>query len=103
MKKQFYLQYQYMPFLIATFAMLYYLPYLIFKVVNTDLVSLKNDIKLGTATADGLVNSYFNEQINSRRRMRYRVGMMVAIRFLYLLANLVVLLSLNSILLGNYL
>merc|ERR1719427_1021300 len=34
--------------------------------------------------------------------MRYRVGMMVVIRILYLLANLIVLIGLDTILLGHY-
>ena len=51
MKKQFYLQYQYMPFLIASFAFLYYGPYMLFRVVNTDLESLKEAIKGGESVS----------------------------------------------------
>jgi len=102
MKKQFYLQYQYMPFLMASFAFLYYVPYLIFKSINTDLVSLKNKMKGEEARADTIVTSYFDQNVNSRRRMRYRVGMMIVIRSLYLVANLIVFLGLDSILLGQY-
>ena len=34
MKKQYYLQYQYMPFYTASLAFLFYIPYMIFKVSN---------------------------------------------------------------------
>ena len=37
MTRQYYLQYQWMPFYLATLAMLYYLPYMLFRVVNNDL------------------------------------------------------------------
>lgn len=104
MKKQFYLQYQYMPFLVASFAFLYYVPYLIFKTTNTDLVGLKNELKGGSETsAENIVASYFNPKVNSTRRMRYRVGMMIVIRVMYLLANLIVMLGIDSLLLGHYL
>jgi len=104
MKKQFYLQYQYMPFLIASFAFLYYVPYMLFQVVNSDLESLKSAVKGDEeATAERLVESYFNPKVNNGTKMKYRVGMMVVIRILYLVVNLIVLLGLDSLFLGHYL
>jgi len=102
MKKQFYLQYQYMPFLVASFAFLYYLPYLVFKAVNSDMEGLKTSLKGGEPTADTLISSYFNPKVNSSKRMKYRTGMMVVVRLLYLIVNLVVILGLDSLLLGQY-
>jgi len=104
MKKQFYLQYQYMPFLIASFAFLYYVPYMLFQVVNSDLESLKSAVKGDEeTTAERLVESYFNPKVNNGTKMKYRVGMMVVIRILYLVVNLIVLLGLDSLFLGHYL
>lgn len=102
MTKQYYLQYQYMPFLTASFAMLFYLPYIVFKVTNTDLISLKGTLKDAKTTADDVMTSYFNRSINSRKRMRYRVLMNLLVRCLYLLANLVAFFGTNTLLNGEY-
>ena len=40
MKKTFYLQYQYLPLVFAALAILYYAPYILFKLFNQDLKSL---------------------------------------------------------------
>jgi len=43
MKKTFFQQYQYMPFLLGAVAFLFYLPYMFHKVANHDLVRLKRE------------------------------------------------------------
>ena len=43
-----------------------------------------------------------NFQVNSTKRMRYRVVMMIIIRVMYLLSNLGALMGLDNLLLGNY-
>ena len=45
MTKTFFLQYQYMVFFVACMAALYHAPYVIFKIVNVDMISLKGTIK----------------------------------------------------------
>lgn len=45
MEKTFYLQYQYMTFIMAALAVLYYAPYAFFRLINQDVVSLKGTIK----------------------------------------------------------
>lgn len=45
MEKTFYLQYQWFPFYTAILGVLYYMPYVLFRFVNTDLISLKGNIK----------------------------------------------------------
>ena len=45
MEKTFYLQYQYMTFVLAALAVFYYAPYAIFRYINTDVVSLKGSIE----------------------------------------------------------
>jgi hypothetical protein len=102
MEKQYYLQYQYMPFLTASFAMLFYLPYIVFKITNTDLISLKDSVKDEKTTAEDIVSSYFNRGVNSKKRMRYRVVMNIFVRILYLLANLIAFLGTNTLLNGDY-
>jgi len=102
MEKQYYLQYQYMPFLTAAFAMLFYLPYNVFKITNSDLASLKTSVKDEAMTADGIVEGYFNYRTNSRKRMRYRCIMVVLVKVLYLLANLIAFLCCDGLLNGDY-
>ena len=58
--KTFYLQYQWFPFYIATVGFLYYLPYILFRFVNTDLISLKASIKAADVDIDAIVKNYFN-------------------------------------------
>ena len=45
MSKQYYLQYQWMPFYVASLAILVYMPYVLFRIVNTDMVSLRTTMK----------------------------------------------------------
>lgn len=45
MEKTFFLQYQYMTFVMGALALLYYSPYAVFKLVNLDIISLKGSIK----------------------------------------------------------
>ena len=45
MEKTFFLQYQYIAFLLLALSLLYYAPYFLFKKVNEDIVSLKGSIQ----------------------------------------------------------
>ena len=45
LEKTFYLQYQWFPLGVAAMGFMYYLPYLLYCVVNADLISLKDAIK----------------------------------------------------------
>lgn len=44
LKKRYMRQYQWMPFFIASIALLFYMPYIVFRVVNTDMISLRANI-----------------------------------------------------------
>ena len=83
MHKTFYLQYQWMPFLIASLALLHYFPYLLFRIVNTDIISLKSNLK-GDVNADTLVRNYFNYKINSKTKMRIRIFLNILIKCSYI-------------------
>lgn len=45
MQKHYFAQYQWMPFFVASLSLFFYLPYIIFRAVNTDLISLRDDVK----------------------------------------------------------
>ena len=62
----YFTQYQYMPFYIASLAVYYYLPYMIFRIVNSDITALKKDVASPTeaenSTEKGalhVANTYF--------------------------------------------
>ena len=91
-----------MPFLIAALAVLYYTPYVLFRVNNGDLISLKSNIKKKKLDAGKIVNSYFNLRVNPQKRSYLRVMFNILIKLGYLLANLVALLWLDSLLDKEY-
>lgn len=89
-----------MPFLIAPLSVLFYAPYVAFKFTNVDIISLKYDVQDGMTNATHIVSTYFNHQVNSR--LRIRVICNIGIKILYLLANLITFLVLNSLLNHEY-
>lgn len=98
--KTFYLQYQYMPFMLAAFTALFYLPYIVFKKVNDDIMRLKLYVQKG-ATED-VVLRFFNREKNRRLTNRGRVALNVLIKILYILSSLLVFLFANKMLYGNF-
>ena len=102
MTKTFFLQYQYMPFLIATLAVVYYLPYIAYCAINRDIILLRKDLKDESIDAEKILKHYFNRKTNSRRSSLMRVLMNVCVKLLYLVANLISFLGLNGILNGEY-
>jgi len=102
MEKVFYLQYQYMPFFIASLSLLYYLPYLAFSFTNSDLVNLKDYLESGNSTADDLLKGFFDQKKNKKKKMRYRVLTLLLIKFLYLFVNCIALLACNELLHGKF-
>jgi len=91
-----------MPFYIGTLGVLYYLPYILFRVVNEDLISLKNVLKSVAGDADHIVRNYFNYKINSVGKLRIRVLLNLFIKFLYIVVNLFGFFFTNYLLHGNY-
>ncbi|XP_057310138.1 innexin inx2-like [Hydractinia symbiolongicarpus] len=103
MTKTFYLQYQWMPFFVASLSILFYLPYIAFRTANSDLISLKNNLKSEEKSEAGkIAKHYFNHRTNPPRTMILRVIFNILIKILYLVANLVALLGLDSLLNGQY-
>ena len=102
MTKLYYLQYQWMPFYIGTLAVLYYTPYIVFRIVNTDLVSLKEAIKLENHDSDDIVKNYFNYKVNPISRLRLRIWSNILVKILYIVANFFAFYFTDYLLLGNY-
>ena len=97
MTRMYYLQYQWMPFYIASLAVLFYLPYVVFLFANTDLVSLKKAVKSLSLDTELIVRNYFNYSINSLSQLRLRIWWNVCVKTLY------VLLSVSSFFMTDYL
>jgi len=102
MEKQYYLQYQYLPFLTSAYALMYYLPYLLFKTTNNDMAALQDELEKDTVSADNVVTSYFNYEINSKRRLNLRCYARTFVRILYLVVNIVVFYATDIVLNGNF-
>ena len=102
MTKLYYLQYQWMPFYIGALAVLYYMPYIIFRIVNTDLVSLRGAIKSLNCDAENIVKNYFNYKINTVVRLRLRVWLNMFVKALYITSNIFAFYFTDYLLLGNY-
>jgi len=102
LEKTFYLQYQWFPFYIATVGFLYYLPYILFRYINTDLISLKTSIKAVDIDIDGLVKNYFNYQINPPLRMRLRIIANLGVKLCYLIVNVIAFVATDGLLNGDF-
>jgi len=103
MTKTFYLQYQWFPFYVATIALLYYLPYLFFRYVNTDLISLKDNIKgVEQVDIDGVVQNYFNHEINPVGKMRMRLVANVFVKLFYIIVNVIAFTGTDSLINGDF-
>ena len=98
----YYLHYQWMPLYIAALAVLYYLPYIGFRIVNVDLISLKTEIKSLGSDADKILKNYFNYKINSLSKQRSRVSFNISIKLLYIAANVFAFYFTDHLLHGNF-
>ena len=102
MEKTFYLQYQWFPFYVASMGFLFYLPYIVFRYINTDLISLKGSITAVQVDIDSVIKNYFNYQINPPLRMRLRIIANIGVKICYLVVNIVAFVVTDSLLNGDF-
>lgn len=100
LKKTFFLQYQYMTFVLAALALLYYAPYGLFRAINVDMVSLKGSLE--EPNADDIVRNYFNHHVKSATKLQLRVFGNIVIKVIYIVCNIVAFAILDGILNGNF-
>ena len=68
---RYFLHYQWVPFYVCSLAILYFFPYLIFKLGNSDMISLVDTVRAGMLKdVDKISNNYFNYKINSKLKMK---------------------------------
>ncbi|XP_066918028.1 innexin inx1-like isoform X2 [Clytia hemisphaerica] len=89
MTKRYFLHYQWVPFYVVSLAILYYVPYLIFKSVNSDLISLVDTVETGNLRdVDKIANNYFNYRINSKVKMKIIVWVNLMIKVIFIVVNI---------------
>ncbi|XP_066929230.1 innexin inx3-like [Clytia hemisphaerica] len=87
MRKEFYLQYQWYPFFVGSLALLYYIPYLVYRFANKDIISLREVIEEGKHSKESILSSHFDRHMNSKNEMRVRVAGIFLVKILYLGVN----------------
>ena len=70
---RFFLQYQWMQFYISSLAIFYYFPYIMFQLINTDVISLSDSLKDGNLDAENFARNFFNYKVNTKTSMRVKV------------------------------
>lgn len=100
--KTFYLQYQWFPFYCGALAILYYLPYIFHHYFNSDMISLRTNLKSPDVDIPGLVHNYFNHSINSVSKMRMSVVANLFVKLLYVIANVIAFFGTNSLVNGDF-
>lgn len=100
--KTFYLQYQWFPFYMAALAVLYYLPYIFYRHFNSDVISLKLNLKSPAVDIPGLVNNYFNHSVNTISKMRLSVVANLVIKLMYVIVNIIAFFGTNSLVNGDF-
>lgn len=91
-----------MPFLVAALALLYFLPYIVFKTVNSDLISLKDAVKGDDPDGEKIAEHFFNNRSNPQRNNRFRVLLNIMVKVLYIIANVINFYTLDNLLNGDY-
>ena len=102
MEKTFYLQYQWFPFYVAAIGFLFYSPYILFRYINTDLISLKSTVNAVEVDIESVVKNYFNYQINPPLRMRLRIIANIGVKIIYLVVNIIAFFVTDCLLNGDF-
>lgn len=100
MTKVYYLQYQWMPFYIGSLSTFYYLPYIIFKMVNRDLMTLKAAVK--NSSSESIVNNYFNHNVTPVFQLRLRICWNIFVKAFYVFSSLSAFYLTDYLLMYNY-
>ena len=103
MTKIYYLHFQWMPVYMGSLSMLYYLPYVAFRIANSDLISLKKELKKSPGDLNPIIRNYFNYSVNTLIQLRLRIWWNIVVKLLYVFLGLSAFHITDHLLLGNYL
>jgi len=101
MEKTFYVQYQYLTFIMAVFAGMYYAPYTLFRYCNQDLKSLEAAMENDTS-ADIIIDTYFSEHGASKLKTKLRILGRLLVKILYIVVCVVAFAVVDNVLLGEF-
>lgn len=106
MTKVFYTQFQYFPFYVASLAVAYYAPYVLFRVVNRDLINLRKILKSGEPEANittQIMEGYFNHGKSNRTATSCsKIGLNILIKVLYTAVAVLSFVFTDELLNGKY-
>lgn len=105
LEKTFFLQYQWFPMGVVILTFLYYMPYLIFKFVNTDIEVLKALVKgkkQEDVDYDAVVGQFFKGKGGGNRAL-WRILANILVKILYVAVNVIGLLVIDAALNGEFL
>ena len=100
-EKLYFLQYQWYPFYIGSLALLHYLPYILFRMTNSDIISLRNSMK-EAIHAEDIIRTFFNDQINPKSVMYVRTAFTYIVKISYVGVNILSFYLMDSSLNGNF-
>lgn len=103
MTRIYYLHYQWMPVYIVSLAMFFYLPYILFRLANTDIISLKKEIKESTDDTSMIIRNFFNYSVNSIFQLRLRIWWNIVVKITYLLVGILAFHATDALLMGKFL
>ena len=62
-----------MQFYVASLAIFYHFPYIMFHLINADMISLSDSLKDGNFVAENFVRNFFNYKVNTKTSMKVKV------------------------------
>ena len=89
LRKLFYLQYQWYPFFVATIGLSFYLPYLVFRMVNVDIIGLKKNLDQEKPDIEPIIKTYFNYGVNPKTSMCIRTVANIVVKLMYIAVTIV--------------
>jgi len=98
MEREYFNQYQWMPMSMLLLSFVFYFPYIVFRMVNTDLINLRSNLKNLQMETNQLAYLYFSQEINSIRRNRLRVIANYGVKCLYIFSNILAMSFLHRLL-----
>lgn len=102
-------QYQYMPFLVAALGLLFYVPRMIHKVANNDIIKLSEEIHKDDVDMEKVFKTHFVKVrgprgvSNTKGRLTTRHLMIFFVRACYVAVNVAAFVSLNILFNGQFL
>lgn len=92
MEKTYYNQYQWFPIYCAVLAFLFYLPYIFFRIVNSDIINLSHTVSGEEAPSkekiDNVVSVFFNKDEVGKNKCQFmKIAGNIIVKCCYLLVN----------------